>query len=143
MGIDLDLDVEEEGWNEVYQENDRTFDNTGCGPNNIPAETTELKHFVDLFLDNEFWGNHSMYIENKEKSLGSSGKGARYLWGPRAQRVKISSVIWAPNLCQNGMEEVNRLLSIRHLTTTPYHPMCNGLDQGWGQILKKKQQLVR
>ena len=37
VGIDLDLDVEEEGWNKVYQENDRTFDNTGCGPNNIPA----------------------------------------------------------------------------------------------------------
>ena len=30
-----------------------------------------------------------MYIENKEKSLGSSGKGARYLWGLRAQRVKL------------------------------------------------------
>ena len=25
------------------------------------------------------------------------------------------------------MEEVNRFLSIRHLTSTPYHPMCNGL----------------
>ena len=25
------------------------------------------------------------------------------------------------------MEEVNRLLSIRLLTTTPYHPMCSGL----------------
>ena len=25
VGINLDLDVEEEGWNEVYQENDRTF----------------------------------------------------------------------------------------------------------------------
>ena len=80
MGIDLDLHVEDK----IYQENDRTFDNTGCGPNNIPAETTELKHFVDLFLDDEFWGNHSMYIENKEKLLRSSGKGARYLLGPRA-----------------------------------------------------------
>ena len=75
VSIDLDLDVEEEGWDKVYQENVRTFDNTGCGPNNIPAETTELEHFVDLFLDNEFWGNHSMYIENKEKLPGSSGKG--------------------------------------------------------------------
>ena len=28
VGIDLDLDVEEEGWNKVYQENDRTFDLT-------------------------------------------------------------------------------------------------------------------
>ena len=52
--VGIDLDVEEEGWNKVYQENDRTFDNTGCGPNNIPAETTELEHFVDLLLDNEF-----------------------------------------------------------------------------------------
>ena len=25
------------------------------------------------------------------------------------------------------MKEVSRLLNIRQLTTTPYHPMCNGL----------------
>ena len=25
------------------------------------------------------------------------------------------------------MKEVSRLLRIRQLTTTPYHPMCNGL----------------
>lgn len=25
------------------------------------------------------------------------------------------------------MAEVSRLLSMRQLTTTPYHPMCNGL----------------
>ena len=86
VGINLDLDVDEEGWNELYQENDRTFYNTGCCPNNIPAETTQLEHFVDLCLDNEFWGNHSMFIESEENSLGSSGKGARYLLGLRAQR---------------------------------------------------------
>jgi transposase InsO family protein len=34
------------------------------------------------------------------------------------------------------MEEVNRLLSIRHLTTTPYHPMCNGLVEKFNGTLK-------
>ena len=34
------------------------------------------------------------------------------------------------------MEEVNRLLSIRHLTTTPYHPMCNGLVERFNGTLK-------
>ena len=34
------------------------------------------------------------------------------------------------------MEEVNRLLSIRHLTTTPYHPMCNGLVGKFNGTLK-------
>ncbi|KAK7091878.1 hypothetical protein V1264_009500 [Littorina saxatilis] len=34
------------------------------------------------------------------------------------------------------MEEVNRLLNIRHLTTTPYHPMCNGLVEKFNATLK-------
>ena len=34
------------------------------------------------------------------------------------------------------MEEVNRLLSVRHLTTTPYHPMCNGLVERFNGTLK-------
>ena len=34
------------------------------------------------------------------------------------------------------MEEVNRLLSIRHLTTTPYYPMCNGLVERFKGTLK-------
>ena len=34
------------------------------------------------------------------------------------------------------MEEVNRLLSIKHLTTTPYHPMCNGLVEKFNGTLK-------
>ena len=34
------------------------------------------------------------------------------------------------------MEEVNRLLSNRHLTTTPYHPMCNGLVERFNGTLK-------
>ena len=33
-------------------------------------------------------------------------------------------------------KEVNRLLSIRHLTTTPYHPMCNGLVERFNGMLK-------
>ena len=35
------------------------------------------------------------------------------------------------------MEEVNRLLSIRHLTTTPYHPQCNGLVERFNGTLKQ------
>ena len=35
-----------------------------------------------------------------------------------------------------SMEEVNRLLSIKHLTTTPYHPMCNGLVEKFNGTLK-------
>ncbi|XP_070545582.1 uncharacterized protein [Ptychodera flava] len=34
------------------------------------------------------------------------------------------------------MKEVNRLLSIRQLTTTPYHPACNGLCEKFNAVLK-------
>ena len=34
------------------------------------------------------------------------------------------------------MEAVYRLLSIRHLTTTPYHPQCNGLVEKFNGTLK-------
>ena len=34
------------------------------------------------------------------------------------------------------MEEVSRLLSIRQLTSTPYHPMCNGLVEKFNGTLK-------
>ena len=34
------------------------------------------------------------------------------------------------------MEEVHRLLCLRHLTTTPYHPMCNGLVENFNGCLK-------
>ncbi|XP_025084054.1 uncharacterized protein LOC112558046 [Pomacea canaliculata] len=34
------------------------------------------------------------------------------------------------------MSEVNRLLSIHHLTTTPYHPQCNGLVERFNGTLK-------
>jgi hypothetical protein len=35
------------------------------------------------------------------------------------------------------MEEVNKLLSIKHLTTTPYHPQCNGLVERFNGTLKQ------
>ena len=35
-----------------------------------------------------------------------------------------------------GMKEVTRLLSIKQLTTTPYHPMCNGLTEKFNGTMK-------
>ena len=37
-------------------------------------------------------------------------------------------------------EEVSRLLSIKCLTTTPYHPICNGLVERFNGTLKKMLQ---
>ena len=34
------------------------------------------------------------------------------------------------------MREVTRLLSIKQLTTTPYHPMCNGLAEKFNGTMK-------
>ena len=34
------------------------------------------------------------------------------------------------------MQEVSRLLSIKGLTSTPYHPICNGLVEKWNGTLK-------
>ena len=34
------------------------------------------------------------------------------------------------------MQEVSRLLSIKGLTSTPYHPICNGLVERWNETLK-------
>ena len=34
------------------------------------------------------------------------------------------------------MQEVNRLLSVKHLVTTPYHPQCNGLVEKFHFVLK-------
>lgn len=35
------------------------------------------------------------------------------------------------------MAEVSRLLPMRQLTTTPYHPMCNGLVERFNGTLKQ------
>ena len=35
------------------------------------------------------------------------------------------------------MKEVSRLLSLRQLNTTPYHPICNGLVEKFNRILKR------
>ena len=37
----------------------------------------------------------------------------------------------------SSMQEVSRLLSINQLTTTPYHPICNGLVERFNGTLKK------
>ena len=34
------------------------------------------------------------------------------------------------------MKEVSRLLSIKGLTSMPYHPICNGLVERWNRTLK-------
>jgi len=34
------------------------------------------------------------------------------------------------------MQEISRLVSIKQLTTTPYHPMCNGLCERFNGTLK-------
>ena len=36
------------------------------------------------------------------------------------------------------MQQVSRLLSIKGLTSTPYHPICNGLLERWNGTLKSK-----
>lgn len=41
-----------------------------------------------------------------------------------------------PQFTSELMKEVSRLLSIRHLTTTPYHPACNGLVERFNGTLK-------
>ena len=35
------------------------------------------------------------------------------------------------------MKEVNRLLSFKHLVTSPYHPICNVLVERFNQTIKK------
>ena len=35
------------------------------------------------------------------------------------------------------MKEVSRLLSLQQLTTTPYHPMCNGLVERFHATMKQ------
>ena len=35
------------------------------------------------------------------------------------------------------MQEVSCLFSIQQMTTTPYHPMCNGLVENFNGILKR------
>ena len=40
------------------------------------------------------------------------------------------------NFMSEVMKEVSRLLSIRHLTSSPYHPQCNGLVEKFNGTLK-------
>ena len=55
-------------------------------------------------------------------------------------RVGISEVVLSDlntQLVFECMQEVSRTLSIRRFTTTPYHPICNGLSQKLKGTLKK------
>ena len=54
-------------------------------------------------------------------------------------RIGIPSEILSDQGAQfvsNVMKEVSRLLSIKQLTTTPYHPQCNGLVERFNGTLK-------
>ena len=54
-------------------------------------------------------------------------------------RVGIPSEVLSDrgtHFLSNVMQEVNRLLSIKHLVTTPYHPQCNGLVEKFHWVLK-------
>ena len=42
-----------------------------------------------------------------------------------------------PQFISDLMKEVNRLLSIKQLRSTPYHPICNGLCEKWNGTLKQ------
>ena len=33
------------------------------------------------------------------------------------------------------MHEVERLLSVKHISTSPYHPLCNGLTEKFNETL--------
>lgn len=41
------------------------------------------------------------------------------------------------NFTSDMMKEINRLVSVRQLTTTPYHPICNGLCERFNGTLKQ------
>lgn len=41
------------------------------------------------------------------------------------------------NFTSSLMKEINRLLSVQRLTTTPYHPICNGLVEKFNGTLKQ------
>ena len=54
-------------------------------------------------------------------------------------RVGIPSEIMSDQGTQfvsSVMTEVSRLLSIKQMVTTPYHPMCNGLIERFHLVLK-------
>ena len=34
------------------------------------------------------------------------------------------------------MKDIEKLLGIKHITTTPYHPMCNGVAEAYNKVLK-------
>ena len=54
-------------------------------------------------------------------------------------RVGIPSEVLSDRCTEflsNVMQEVNILLSIKHLVTTPYHPQCNGLVEKFHWVLK-------
>lgn len=43
----------------------------------------------------------------------------------------------ATQFTSDVMKEVSRLLPLKRITTTPYHPMCNGLVEQFNGTLKQ------
>lgn len=56
-----DVSIEDlDGWSKQYHANDTNFDDSECGPRNLPTEFDENSNasdYISLFLDDEFWDN--------------------------------------------------------------------------------------
>ena len=75
--------------------------------------------------------------EARNCRLGGRRPGGQSKDGNPVQRGQVSaSCLVQPPDAKPTEEEVTRLLSIKQLTTTPYHPMCNGLTEKFNGTMK-------
>ena len=63
------------------------------------------------------------------RSVRGPGTILKELWTKEVNIPEVKSM-------SECMQEVSRLLSIKGLTSTPYHPICNGLVERWNGTLK-------